>query len=159
MGFFEDHAGDARVLKWALVKISFASPYSPLYLTDCDVSIEYDGHTWEASGVTLGSVSTAPDGQSATFAIPDADGALFTLLAATNGAESVPVTISEAGFLTTNVTPTPDAVRSVFNGRVDTSSKDCSGGRDVVEFSCMPAALVDAAYLPQKLISTLVRIT
>jgi hypothetical protein len=151
--FFTAHAGDPNVRKWTLVRIGF-SPV--LYLTDCDVSIEWAGTTWTSSSLQVGAVTNQPDGQSASFSLGDADGSVLSLLSTTNGGEQLQVDIYEAGFLLTNQTPTPDGVQQIFSGRIDTTSNDTTS-TDVVQFTCMPPVLQNAAFLPTRLIAGLVR--
>jgi hypothetical protein len=153
MTFFATHAGDGEILKWRLYYVGLTVP---CYWTDCDIDIEYGGFRWTAQPITPGPVSNQPDGQSATFQIADAGGALFAVLVAESGGELAPAAIYEAGFLTTNQSPVPDEVLQIFSGRVDRASSDSSTG-DVVDFVLMPPAQKDSGELPTRLISTLVR--
>jgi hypothetical protein len=153
MTYFLDHAGDGEHPKSRLYYIGLATP---LYWTDFDIDIEWGGFTWVAQPITPGPVTNQPDGQSATFTIADAGGALFTVLTGCNGGELATALIYEAGFLTTNKTPVPDEVIGIFAGRVDRATSDSTIG-DIVEFTLMPPAQKDAGELPTRLISTLVR--
>jgi hypothetical protein len=153
MTFFADHAGDGEVPKSRLYYIGLTVP---VYWTDSDIDIEWGGFRWTAQPITPGPVTNEPDGQSATFQIADAGGALFTVLVAESGGELAPAAIYEAGFLLTNKSPVPDEVLQIFSGRVDRATSDSSIG-DIVEFTLMPPAQKDAGELPTRLISTLVR--
>jgi hypothetical protein len=151
--YFADHAGDGEVPKSRLYYLGLTVP---VYWTDYDIDIEWGGFRWTAQPIIPGPISNQPDGQSATFQIADAGGALFAVLLAQSGGELAIAAIYEAGFLTTNKTPVPDEVLQIFAGRVDRATSDSSIG-DLVEFVLMPPAQKDSGDLPTRLISTLVR--
>jgi hypothetical protein len=155
MTHFADHGGDGEVIKWRLYYIGLATP---CYWTGCPIDIEWGGFRWIAQPITPGPATNQPDGQSATFSIADdANGTLFTMLAACNGGELATALIYEAGFLLTNKSAAPDEVLEIFAGRVDRASNDTTS-TDEIEFVLMPPAQKDAGELPTRLISTLVRI-
>lgn len=130
---------------------------APIYWTDCpDVDIEWNGHTWIARSITPGPVNTQPSGASASFQIPDADDTLFQMLAAINGGELALAAIYEAGFATTNKTPTPDDVKEIFSGHIDRATFD-SSTVDVCEIVLAAPATTTAGELPNRLLSGLVR--
>lgn len=153
MGFFQDHAGDGNVPRYRLYYIGFAAP---AYWTDCDLDIVWNGFTWKAKPILAGAVSFQPDGNSASFKIGDADGSLFTALAAVNGGELAIATIYEAGFLTTNQTAVPDEVIEIFSGRVDRVNV-VTDTEDTLEFVLMPPALSGSIEFPQRMLATMVR--
>lgn len=153
MTYFSEHSGDGQIVKPRLYYIGLMVP---CYWTDYDIDIEWGGFSWVAQPITPGPVSNQPDGQSATFQIADAGGALFAVLVAQSGGELAIAAIYEAGFLTTNKSPVPDEVLQIFAGRVDRATSDSSVG-DIVEFVLMPPEQKDSGDLPTRLISTLVR--
>lgn len=153
MGFFEDHAGDGQIQKYRLY---FLALTSPVYWTDCDVDIEWSGHTWVASPIIAGAVNNQPTGATASFEYGDAGGTLFTALAAQNGGELALAAIYEAGFLLDNVSPTPDDVREIFAGRLDRVQVS-TAQKDTLVVTLMPPELSAAATLPQRLLATLLR--
>lgn len=153
MGYFADHAGDGAITKYRLYYIGLSVP---VYWTDCDLDIEWNGHRWVAQPITPGQVSNQPDGQSASFLVADAEGALFAVLATQSGGELALAAIYEAGFLTTNKSAAPDEVIEIFSGRVDRAAIDTSA-TDSVEFVLMPPAQKESGTLPTRLISGLLR--
>ncbi|MDD5305624.1 MAG: hypothetical protein PHS14_21195 [Elusimicrobia bacterium] len=160
MTHFADHGGDSEIRKRRLYRIDLATP---VYWTDFqDHDIETSSgdvcgaHRWVSKPITPGPISNQPDGQSASFSFADADGALFTVLSTQNGGELAEAFIYEAGFLLTNKTPVPDEVLEIFSGRVDRTSLDTTTG-DAVDFVLMPPAQKDTGFLPDRLISTLLR--
>jgi len=153
MPFFLDHGGDGEVPKFRLYFLDLATP---VYWTDSDLNIIWDGHTWVAQPIIAGPVSNQPSGASASFRIADASNAIFPVIAAQNGGELAAAAIYEAGFLTTNKTAVPDEVLEIFSGRIDRPVIQ-SEGEDVIEFVLMALAQTDSAELPTRLVSTLVR--
>lgn len=153
MGYFSDHAGDGQIRKYRLYFIALSTP---VFWTDCDIDITWSGHTWLASPITQGAVNNAPSGATASFEYGDAAGAVFTALATQNGGELAVTAIYEAGFLLTNQSAVPDEVLEIFSGRVDRVEVS-TDGKDTLLFTMMPPALTQAATLPSRLLSTLLR--
>lgn len=153
MGYFADHAGDGQIRKYRLY---FIALNTPVYWTDCDIDITWNGHTWVASPITQGAVSNQPSGATASFQYGDAAGTVFTALAAQNGGELAVAAIYEAGFLLTNQSAIPDEVLEIFSGRVDRVAVTTSGS-DTLTFTLMPPALTTVATLPTRLLATLLR--
>jgi hypothetical protein len=153
VGYFSDHGGDGQIRKYRLY---FLALNTPVYWTDCDLDITWNGHTWVASPITQGAVSNQPSGATATFAYGDAAGTVFTALAAQNGGELAVVAIYEAGFLLTNQSAIPDEVLQIFSGRVDRVSISTQN-TDTLTFTLMPPALTQTASLPTRLLATLLR--
>jgi hypothetical protein len=156
LGFFADHSADGEVPK---SRLYFLDLDTPVYWTDFDIDIKTTGgvagaHVWTAQPITPGPVSNQPDGASASFRIADSDNVIFPPLSTQNGGELAEAAIYEAGFLTTNETAVPDEVIQIFSGRVDRSTVNED---DSIEFVLMPPAQTDAAELPDRLVSTLVR--
>lgn len=153
MGFFTDHAGDGQIRKYRLY---FIGLNTPVYWTDCDIDIVWNGHTWTASPIMQGAVTNQPSGAVASFEYGDADGTVFTALSTQNGGELATAAIYEAGFLLDNLTPVPDEVLQIFSGRVDRVAIT-TAGKDTLTFTFMPPALTASATLPSRLLATLLR--
>ena len=153
MAWFDDHAGDGRLQKWRLYYLGLAVP---LYWTECDIDIEWNGFRWTAKPITAGQINNQPDGQVAQYNVADADGAFFTVLGQQNGGELALAAIYEAGFALGNWTAEPDDVIEVFSGRVDRCSISTVSG-DVVTVVLMPPVSQTSAMLPTRLISRLPR--
>ena len=153
MSFFSDHGGDGQIRKYRLYYIALNTP---VYWTDCDIDIVWGGYTWKAAPIVAGSVSSAPTGATATFDYGDAGGTVFTALAAQNGGELSDAAIYEAGFLLTNATAVPDQVVQIFSGRID-NVQISTDQKDTITFTFMPPAISQAATLPFRLLSTLLR--
>lgn len=130
----------------------------PVYWTDYDINIVWNGHTWTAMPITNSQVSHQPDGDSGSFRLADADDVWFPVLAANNGGELAPAEIYEAGFLTTNKTAVPDEVIQLFTGVVDRASV-ATAGEDNLTFVLMPPIQASSGQLPTRLATSLVRIT
>ena len=151
---------------------TFANPHAagfvvsipiPQYWTDCDLDIVTTGgvsgaHLWTAKPILAGPVSQQPDGASASFGLGDADGDYFAVFAANNGGELADAAIYEAGFLITNQTPTPDEVLQLFSGKIDRATAN-SATQDTIDIVLMPTVQQNAAMLPVRLVSSLVRVT
>jgi hypothetical protein len=153
VGYFTDHAGDGQIRKYRLY---FISLNTPVYWTDSDIDITWNGHTWIASPITQGAVNNQPSGATASFSYGDADGSVFTSLAAQNGGELAVAAIYEAGFLLSNQSAIPDEVLEIFSGRVDRVAISTQQ-TDTITFTFMPPALTAAATLPTRLLATLLR--
>jgi hypothetical protein len=151
--FFLDHAADGELPKFRLYYLGLATP---LYWTDCDIDIEWDGYRWLAQPITPGPVNNQPSGAVASFKIADGDGTWFATFVAAAGGELALAAIYEAGFAVTNKTPVPDDVAEIFSGRVDYSTVH-SDTEDSIEITLMPPAQMTTIYLPTRLLSTLVR--
>lgn len=130
----------------------------PVYWTDADINIVWDGHTWVVKPITFGSIVRAPDGASGDFKVSDTDNSLFPVLVACNGGELANAAIYEAGFLTTNKTAVPDEVLTVFTGRVDRAAA-LTANEDNIQIFLMPPVQEIVAKLPTRPVSTLVRVT
>lgn len=154
MGYIQDNLTGRSKRRWQIVKIGFTPP---VYLTDCDVDIEYAAATWVAAGVTFGEVQSREDGASASFRVPDADHSIFQLLLDTNGAENLTVEIWVAEFALDSVSATPNDTKQVFSGRVSTAMKDTAAMKDEVEFRCGPPVSVKEILVPTRLLTSLVR--
>ena len=155
MGFFADHAGDGTLRKYRLYYIDMLVP---VYWTDCDIDILWGGQTWKASPIIAGGVNNQPSGAVASFDYGDADGTVFALLGAQNGAELSPGAIYEAGFLLTNASAVPDEVIQIFSGRID-RVQISTDQKDTITFTFMPPTIAAAAMLPTRLLATLLRST
>ena len=153
MGFFADHAGDGQIRKHRLYYIALNTP---VYWTDCDIDITWNGHTWVASPIMAGGVNNQPSGATASFEYGDADGAVFTALGTQNGGELAVAAIYEAGFLLSNQSAVPDEVAQIFSGRVD-RVQISTQQKDTIVFTFMPPAITNTATLPTRLLSTLLR--
>lgn len=153
MGYFADHAGDGQIRKYRLF---FLALTTPVYWTDCDIDIVWNGHVWEAAPIEQSTVQQQPTGATGQFTYGDADGTIFSALSTQNGGELATAAIYEAGFLLTNQTPIPDEVLEIFSGRID-RVQISTAQKDVLVFSLMPPALGSSATLPTRLIATLLR--
>lgn len=130
----------------------------PTYWTDFDLDIVWNSHKWLAMPITGSQISHQPDGDSGSFKIGDADGDLWSVLAASNGGELSLAEIYEAGFLTTNKTAVPDEVIQIFTGVVDRCTVG-SSGEDAVTVYLMPPLQHNTGFVPFRLITSLVRVT
>jgi hypothetical protein len=167
MGFIADHSAGNAKLQWRLVEISFDTP---LRITDCDIDVEYEGHTWLRVGLSVSNIANSIQGPTCQVTIPDADQSLFALLDATSGGEDLPVRILLVEFqpqteviggvtypiLTTAV---PDDAVLLFTGRILTATKDTTGGTDQVQLSCGPFASTANVDFPTRTFASLVRTT
>lgn len=154
MSFWEDHAGDDSLAKWRLLQIDLPSVRR---FTDCEIPIQWNSHEWIPAALVSGSVSMQPEQQTADFLIADGQNELFPDVYDTNGAQGIKVAIYEAAFLSTNKSAAPDAVRQIYAGRVQSSTKSRDGRRDVVEFRCGPPVIQNSVTVPLRLVSSLVR--
>lgn len=129
---------------------------TPLFLTDCDVGIEQDGHTWAPGAIVPGSVSVTqvPEGQNGSFQlVDDATGSILALVKQANGGDGVVVNIWEVGFLAANQSAAPDGIEQIFTGAIDA----VSDADRVLTFTLMPPTAAMRAQIPTRLLSSLVR--
>ena len=129
---------------------------NPLYWTDCDIPIVWSGQTWVPQSITVEAINAQPTGNVTAFKIGDAANVWFPILAACNGGELAIATIYEAGFLLTNLSAVPDAVQTIYTGRVDHTTAS-TVNEDNIEITLMPPTVTTAGSLPVRLISTLLR--
>lgn len=128
----------------------------PVYWTDRDIDVYWNGHLWTAQPITPEAINNQPTGAQAAFKIDDANNVWFPLLMAINGGELALAAIYEAGFAPSNRSSIPDDVEPVFAGRVDRSTLS-TVNEDNIEIILMPPAQQDSAELPNRLVATMVR--
>lgn len=155
MGYITDHAEEANKIRFRLLAISFAP--DPFFATDCEIPVDYDGNRYEPRGFSVSEIQNQQSGPMCTLSVPDADNELFMLLDASNGGESMPLTIFTAEFDPANYTTVPDDVIVAFTGSIATASKETGDGADRVEIWCGPPKQTTACLFPTRLISGLIR--
>lgn len=122
------HSGDAVRSTFWLVKIGLSTP---LYVTDCDQPIVYDGHTFAVTAIAVDGLqgdSTMPSGNGGRLAIAAGGSACAAVLAAiAGGARAFEVTAWEA-WLDPSLLPSPvppaNAVRLVAVTKVEAAEGD-----------------------------------
>jgi hypothetical protein len=159
-GYIESHVHDVSVRKWNLIGLAFDTP---LRFATGDFDVVWDGHVWLArlssGGRPCGVSSIQMQGGvlvSGAIQVPDANHAVFTLLRATNGGEGIAVTIWEAWFDAANASAVPDDVRLRASWKIDSPSKDESGGNDLVEIKLVSAGALNV-YVPSRLVTDLTK--
>lgn len=155
MGYITDHAAETSKWRWRLIEIDFSTP---MYVTDCDRAIEWNGHTWLPHGITVSSITNPDTGPTMAFTAADADNYIFPWLNDTNGGEGLVVNAYVAEFAIGSASAAPDDVRQIFTGRISSSTKDTSAGKDEVQISCGPPALTSAVNFPSRTFGSLARV-
>jgi hypothetical protein len=153
MTYIPGHAAETSKQRWKLIEIDFSTV---MRLTDCDMAVEYAGHTWVPHGVQSINIQNPDAGPTATFTVADADNYVFPWLNASNGGEGLVVNIWEVEFAPGSISAAPDDGVQVFTGRIKAVTSN-TVSVDQAEFSCGPPALTTSVNFPSRTFGSLAR--
>jgi len=162
MGFIATDAGDASIRRYALLYLGFGTP---LRLTECDHDLVTGSgqvcgaHTWDHTRPFAVTLIDATDASRpmATLQIGDADTIVYGLFDANGGIDGVAVTIYEAWFALTNKTAIPDDVVMLFDGFINTMTKQTANGQDWILLTLAAPGILAQISIPPTLVSTVLR--
>lgn len=162
MGYIEDNVHNASILKWNLIELQFTPT---LRFSTGDFDVVALSNLWlgrvSAGGRPCGVSTISMQGgvlSAATLEITDGDDVVYTILRATNGGQGVGVNIWEAWFDPANESAIPDATRLRAAGKIDSSLKDNSSGKDLVTINLVGQGRGANVYVPPRLIAALTKV-
>lgn len=155
MTWLDDHASDATQRRHLLFQIDFASP---VYWTNGQLPIAYDGHMWAPKPTQISGISSRQlDGAGATLEVGNASNFLSALFFA-GAAQGKVVRVWVACFDITSASQIPEQVFGpIYTGKIDTLTVVNSGGSTTATITLGPPIEQSTKMLPTRKMTDLLR--